>query len=580
MTTTAMAADIAPRTRRKPRFGISTFGIIWTCLAALMFVVVLLPLIYTVDIAFYEETMTGLSSNRSLQAFIDVYTTPEYLILLFNAVILAIGVTALSMFFGVTLALLVARSDIRFKGLVDLFVIMPLFLSPLTGLIAWIVLGSDRTGLINVLLSQLAGTSLRPFNIWSNAGIVWVMFLFFCPFAYLFTLGSLKSMDSALEEAARTAGASVLTTIFRITLPMCLPAIFAAGLLIFILATEVYIIPGIIGSNTGFTTLPWRIYEDARTYPPAQAHAAAAGTILMIITLVGLLIQHRITRMSDRYVTVGGKGFRGTPLKLGNLRWLAYGVITVYIFSAVILPFLALIMASLMKFSSTDFTGDIWTWGNYLQMFSIRDFRSALFNTLLLAVLTGVLCVTIGLIISFAEVRRPNPGTKLLAFIGILPVAVPGIIYGMGILWVYLRTPLYGSIWVLLLAYVAKLIPYGILVTRSGVLQIHPDLEKSARMSGATQTQALRYISAPLMRDTLVAVMFFVMIMAMNEVSASLLLATGQNKVMSVLTFGFMDTGNYQLASAITLAQTLLMIGIVVLTRAVFKVRIEGAISR
>lgn len=578
--TTASASSLPTQRARAPRFTITTFGVIWTCLAILMFVVVLLPLLYTLDIAFREETMTGLSDNRSLEAFINVYTKPEYLLLLLNAVVLAAIVTAVSMLFGVTLALLVARSDIKFKGAVDMLVILPLFLSPLTGLIAWIVLGSGRTGLLNVLLSEIFDSTVRPFNIWSNVGIVWVMFLFFCPFAYLFTLGSLKSMDSALEEAARISGATVLQTIFKVTLPMSLPALFAAGLLIFILATEVYIIPGIIGSNTGFITLPWRIYQDARIFPPAQAHAAAAGTILMLITMIGLVIQHRITRMSDRYVTVGGKGFRGTPLRLGKLAWLAYGIILVYVFSAVILPFIALILASFMKYASVDFAGDIWTLGQYLQMFTIRDFQVSLTNTLILAVLTGVLCVIIGLVISFAEVRRPNGGTRLLAFIGILPVAVPGIIYGMGILWVYLRTPLYGSIWVLLLAYVAKLLPYGILVSRSGVLQIHPDLEKSARMSGATQMQALRFISAPLMRDTLVAVMFFVMIMAMNEVSASLLLATGQNKVLSVLTFGFMDTGNYQLASAITLAQTLLMVGIIVITRAVFKVRIEGVVTR
>ncbi len=379
------------------------------------------------------------------------------------------------------------------------------------------MLGSDKSGILNVTLSALTGTTLRPFNIWSNAGIVWVMFLFFCPFAYLFTLGSLRAMDSALEEAARTSGASVLRTIWKITLPMSLPSLFAAGLLIFILATEIYIIPGIIGTNTGFITLPWRIFQDARIYPPAQAHAAAAGTILMVITVLGLLIQHRITRMSERYVTVGGKGFRGTPLKLGRLRWLAYALIAIYIISADILPFASVVMASFMKYSSTDFNTDVWTLGQYREMFTSLDFRSSLLNTTILSILAGIICVIVGLFISFAEVRRPSARTKLLAFVGILPVAVPGVTYGMGILWAYLRTPIYGSIWVLLLAYVAKMLPYGILVSRSSVLQIHPDLEQSARMSGATQFQALRFISMPILRGTLIAILFFVVINAMTR---------------------------------------------------------------
>jgi len=562
------------------RFRFSTFGLVWSLLACAMFVVVLLPLLYTINIAFYKETMVGLSDERSLDAFIDVYTSSKYLVLLFNAIILSIIVTVLSMAFGVMLALLVGRSDIRFKSFIDLFVILPLFLSPLTGLIAWIVLGSDRSGLINGLLSQLFGTQVRLVSIWTNAGMVWVMFLFFCPFAYLFTLGSLRSMDSALEEAARTSGASVLSTVWRITLPMCLPSMFAAGLLIFILATEVYIIPGIIGTRTGFITLPWQIYQDARTYPPSEAHAAAAGTVLMLITIVGLLIQTRITRMSERYVTVGGKGFRGAPLKLGRLRWAAYGLVAFYILSADILPFAAVILASFMKYSSTDFFSDVWTLGQYAEMFKGIDTPVALTNTVVLAVLTGVICVAVGLFVSYAEVRRPSMRTRLLAFIGVLPIAVPAIIYGMGVLWVYLRSPLYGSIWVLLLAYIAKMLPYSILVSRASVLQIHPDLEQSARMAGAAQLQALARISTPILRGTLIAILFFVMINAVNEVSSSLLLSTGRNKVLSVLAFGYMDTGNYQLAAAVTVIQTLIMLAVIIITRAVFKVRMEGAVGK
>jgi iron(III) transport system permease protein len=564
------------------RFGVDK--LVWLLLAAVVGTIVLVPLIYTVNAAFYAETRTGLSNVRSLDAVLAVYTTWEYLSVLGNAVVLALVVTALSLVVGVAMALLIGRTDIPYKSVLDIFIILPLFLSPFTGLIAWIALGSEKTGFINTTLRPLLGLVMdNPpalINLWSYGGIVWVMFLFFCPFVYLFTLGSLRSMDSSLEEAARTSGASVWQTVIRITLPMSLPSIFAAGLLVFILAAEMYTIPGIIGGTLGFVTLPWRIYQDSTVFPVRQAHAAASGTILLWVTIGGVWMQRRMTRISERYVSITGKGFRGQPLKLGRARWLALAFIGVYVLSADILPFGALIASSLMKFSAPTVTLDILTTKHYVDLLTLQNMQDALINTALLAVLSGVLCVTIGLIISYAEVRRPSTATKLLAFVGVLPVAVPGLVYGIGLLWTYIQTPLYGTIWILLLAYVAKFLPYGILVTRNGVLQIHPDLEQSARMSGATARQALMHVTMPLMRVTLIAVLFFVMIMSIKELSASILLYAQKSQVLSVLTWHYMDAGNYQFAAAVGVVQSALMILLVVITRVIFRVRLESAIGK
>jgi iron(III) transport system permease protein len=168
----------------------------------------------------------------------------------------------------------------------------------------------------------------------------------------------------------------------------------------------------------------------------------------------------------------------------------------------------------------------------------------------------------------------------VLAFVGVLPVAVPGLVYGIGLLWTYIQTPLYGTIWILLLAYVAKFLPYGILVSRNGVLQIHRDLEQSARMSGATAAQALTHVTMPLMRVTLIAILFFVMIMSIKELSASILLYSQNSQVLSVLTWHYMDAGNYQFASAVGVVQSVMMIILVVVTRVLFRVKLETAIGK
>lgn len=558
--------------------------IVWLVLAIAVFVIAIVPLLYTIDAAFYRETRTGLAPDRSVTAVIAVYFGAEYLGYLASAMVLASLVTLASLVVGVAMALLMARTDLPFKNAFELLIIMPLYLSPFTGLIAWITLGSSKTGFINVFISAVLGSvGLDPgpiVDIWNYSGVVWLMFLFFCPFAYLFTVGNLRAMDSSLEEAARTSGATALQALLRVTVPMATPAILASGLLIFVLAAEMYTIPGIIGSTAGFTTLPWKIYQDATIFPVHAAHAAAGGTLLLWVTIFGVWLQRRITQRSERYVTVTGKGFRGKPLPLGKWKWVALLFIGFYVMCADVLPFGALLLSSFMKFSAPMITADIFTAKHYVQIFTFQNIRDAVWNTIYLAVLSGGICVLAGLLISFMEIRRPNPATKLIAFLGVLPVAVPGLVYGLGLIWVYIQTPLYGTVWVLLLAYVAKFLPYGIVVSRSAIIQIHPDLEEGARMSGASGLTTLRTITMPLLKPTLIAILFFVMLMSIKELSASLLLYTQNSQVLSVLTWHFMDAGNYQFAAAIGVIQTLMMMALVVITRMIFRVRLENALSK
>ena len=537
-----------------------------------------------INIAFYQETRLGLTNLRSLAALRDVYTTSEYLGYLWSTLVLATWVTLLSLVYGVAMALLVARTNIGGKGMLDFMIIMPLFLSPFAGMMAWVALGSEKSGLVNGAIQSLfgdIGLHVGPvINIWSYGGIVWVMFLFFCPFAYLFTIGGLTSMDASLEEAARMSRATPFQTLMKITLPMSAPAILASGLLIFVLAAELYTIPGMIGSIIGYTTLPWKIYQDSTAFPVHTAHAAAGGTLLLWVTVLGVWLQRRMTRQGQRFVTVSGKGFRAKPMDLGYWKLAAYAIIGFYIMCADILPFGGLLLSSFMKYSAPSITADVLTLKNYSDLINLPGIGTALWNTIWLAVLSGMACVAIGLVISFGELRRPGVMTAWLAFISVLPVAVPGIVYGVGLQWVFLRTPFYGTTLVLLLAYVAKFLPFAVVVSRSAVLQIHPELEQSARMSGASGLVALRAITMPLLKPTLIGILFFVMLMSIKELSASVLLYTQRSQVLSVLTWNYMDAGNYQFAAAIGVIQTIMMILLVVLTRAVFRIKLENAIVR
>lgn len=550
-------------------------------MAAAVAFVALVPLGFVIDAQFYRETRVGLSTQRSLAAFLDVFAGAEYYGSLLSALALAAVVTLFSLVVGVALALLIGRTDLGRKRLWDALITLPLYLSPFTGLIAWIALGSRKTGfvngMVNAALAPLGLGPVYPVDVWSYAGVVWVMTLFFCPLVYLFTVGSLRAMNGALEEAARTCGAGPWRVVSRVTLPLCLPAIFAAGLLVFVLGAEMYTIPGIIGSNAGFTTLPWRIYEDSTSVPVHRAHAAAAGTMLLIVTIVGVWLQGRLTRTSQRFVTVGGKGFAGRPIALGRFRWLAVALVLTYVLAADILPFGALLISSMMRYSAGTIERVNLTPQHLLHFFGTASMMTALWNTVLLAVLSAAICVGVGLMISLSERRHPNLATRSLAFLSVLPVAVPGLVYGLGLVWTLLRTPLYGTIWILLLAYVAKFLPYGVIVSRSGLIQLHPELEESARMSGASPARTLRAITAPLLKPTLVAIGFFVMLMSIKELSASVLLYSQDSEVLSVLTWHYMDSGDYQFAAAIGLVQTVIMVAVVVIAQRLLRVRLDRA---
>ena len=556
----------------------------WLALAVLIVGLIVLPLGFVADSSLRADGRFGLLPGYTLKTLINVYTGPEYLHALKEAAMLAAVVTIGTVAIGVSLALLVGRCDLPGGSWLNLLVVMPMFLSPFNGLIAWILLGSERTGFLNLWITdalQLIGLSVGPvFNIFTWTGAVWVMTLFFTPYIFLFTIANLRSMDSSLEEAARACGASGIQTLLTVTLPICLPSILAAALLVFILSSELYTIPGMIGATAGFKVLPWIIYENSILPPLRQAHAAAAATMLLLATIIGVIIQRRITRQSEKFVTITGKGRRSKPLQLGRYRWVAIAFVALYVIASTVLPLATLVVSSLMKYNSPTFAADVFTLQHYRDFLASGTTRNALLNTLVLGVSASLICMVIGTVISYGEVRSRGALPRLLAFICVLPVAVPGIVYGVGLHWVYLQTPFYGTVMVLLLAYVAKFMPYSVMVSRSGVMQIHPELEQCARVCGAGPLRSLALITGPLMGGSLIAIVFFVMLLSVKEISASLLLYTQRSETLSVLTWSNVEAGNFQFAAAIGVVQTVVIVFLVLIVRIAFNIRLEQEMGR
>lgn len=550
----------------------------WAVMGLVVAIIALVPILFAVDSAFRVQTAAGLGDEYTLSNIERVFLSAEYMRPLLRAVTLALVVTILSMIVGVATAFLVTRTDLPGKSVWDILILTPMFLSPFVGLVAWITLGSRETGMINVMLRSafpFLGDRFALVDIWTWWGMVWVMFLTFCPFVYLFMQGPLRRMDSSLEEAARMSGAPYGWTLWKITLPLMRPALVATVLLIFVMAVEMYTIPGMIGPSFGYITLPWKIVADATLYPIQRGHAAAAGILLLAITLVGMWLQRRLTSRAERYVTVGGKGFRSEPVKLGRFKWPALLLCGAYVALAVVLPFVSLTISSFMRFSSSTLNAEIFTTIHYSEIFARSDTFGGVMNSIYLAIAAGALCLLVGFLISYGDIKGNNRTAKILAILGVLPIAVPGFIYSLGIMEMYVRTVLYGTAFVMLIAHVAKLLPYAILVPRAGLLQMSNDLEESARTTGAGWARAFVMVTIPLLKPVLVAVFFFSALNSMKELSASVLLYSPRFPLLSVQTFHATQSGDYQLGAAMSVVQTVIMLAIVILTRMIFRVRLE-----
>ena len=390
-----------------------------------------------------------------------LFTQPTYWTALRNSLWLGFLVAVFSVALGVTFAWILGRTDVPFRRVLSVLVPLPIFLSPFACGIAWVLLGSERSGLINGTLRSIFGTDISPVNIMTFPGLVFVMVLSFAPLAYLFTLAPMINMDGSLEEASRISGASLPRTFFKVTLPVVAPGVLSACLMVFVLASEMFSIPGLIGTAAGYRTLPYFIYQNTTTTPPNWGGAAVAGLALLLIMSLGMLLQAKATKGSSRFVTISGKGAKPIVMKLGRWRWFVFALPAAYILLAVILPGAALLIGSSMRFFTPELRLDLFTLSHWESAFAASQFQTAMINTILVGVIAPTIAVAFAFVMAYVRNRTNAPLRNTFEQIGMLPVAVPGIVFGVGVLWAYVGSPVYGTILLLMIAYSARYLPHA-----------------------------------------------------------------------------------------------------------------------
>jgi iron(III) transport system permease protein len=486
--------------------------------------------------------------------------SPEIGFAALNTLVVAVGGTCIALVIGCSLAWLVARSDIPGKAFVQLAAIMPLFLSVLVASAAWSTLASGRTGYINLALAGLGIPWLV--NVESRTGIALVFGLYYAPYVFLLVQGALALVHPDMEEAAAVSGASLWRILRRVTFPLIKPAVLGATLLVFALMVEDFPVPQLLGAPVGIETLSVAIYN-LMTHVPAQPNAASAlSVLLMIITASFVFLQRRALGSTD-YRTVTGKGMQARVVRLGSLRWLAFVFVVVYVLLAIAAPMFALIEGAFRSNIYIPSFGALFASSGlsvqpFLDALSSPDVASGALNSVLAGLGAAIGGGALSFIIAYVVNRTRLPGRTALEYVAMLPVAIPALVLGIGILWTWVAAPVpvYGTLAILSIGYVSRFLPQGYRAISSSIAQIHDDLESAAQVAGARRPVVIRRITLPLVRGSVVSSVFILLVLSIRELTASLFLYTTGTRTLAIVIYEKYITGSWSSVAAISLLFT------------------------
>ena len=508
-----------------------------------------------------REFVTTLKNYQNAYASQYTYSTFK------NSVIFASGSAGLSFLFGTVLAWLVERTNTPLRVVFIPIAVVPLILPGVLESIAWIFLLSPKFGYINVALMSLFGLASAPFNIFSLPGMIWAHSVGQVPLAFLMMVAAFKSMDPALEESAMMSGANTPQTLRRITLRLLMPTSASVLLILFVRTLESFETPALIGIPARIYVYTSEIYLAFNEYPPDYGRGAALAVGLLILSAAGVWLYTRSTREGKRFQTVTGKAFRPRQFDLGPWRWVGFGFLMVYFLVVVLLPFLVMLWASFLPFFATPNLDALQklSFENYQYLFGFRPFWDAMKNSIILAFMSASAAMVLTSLIAWIVYKSRLPGSWMLDFLAFVPITVPGIVLGMALILLYVAfpIPIYGTIWVLLIAYVTRYIPYGMRTASGAILQIHSELEEAAAASGASWWETFKRVTLPLLRPGIVAGWIYIFIVSFREFSTSVLLATGESRVLSILLFTMFEQGQVTVVAAIGILMILTLLTIV-----------------
>ncbi|HEY2213252.1 MAG TPA: iron ABC transporter permease [Bradyrhizobium sp.] len=497
----------------------------------------------------------------------------QYPQILLNTLTVSVAATVMALVFGFVMAWILTRTNVPGRHLFEQLMAVPYYLTPLLGALAWSLLGAPESGFINQIWRALGGNG-HLIDINTAYGIAWVMALFEGSVAFVMIAAVMKSMDPALEEASQIMGASRLRTMLRITLPLVVPGVLGAAIFVFAEMLGSFAAALVLGTPSRYYVITTAIYQLIQQYPPKIQVAAAMGVSLFAVMFFMLFLYRRIV-MAGSYVTITGKAFRPRVADIGPLRYVLLGVCLLYLFAAVGLPLITLLYASLQKIAIAFPAAGNWTLENFRVAVTMNAVRSALANSLLLGFGTATIGVVLMGLLAWLIYHSRLPASGLIEYVVMFPQAVPRLVFAFGLMWAWVvfPIPIYGTLWLLLIAYLTVFLPLGVRTIAGVMLQIDKSLEECAQMCGASWGFRVRTVTIPLLVPGLVAAWLLLFIASVRELGASILLMGPHSKVITPSIVESWFGTSSELTAALALIQTLVvavaMIVLVAVTRRV-----------
>src|SRR6201994_4251701 len=540
-------------------------GVDWTKPVLWLFAIFLIGLIVLPMTWLAIYSVTDKTNHLTLQNFVTLFTDPDFLHPLLTTAIIAFSSATICCVVAAPMGWLVSRTDMPGRKFIRALVTASFVTPPFLGAVAWELLAAPNSGLLNQLFRVLTGADSDDhlFNIYSMTGIIFVISCYTFPFVFVLVANALDTMPGELEDASAILGGRAWTTARRITIPLALPALVAGALIAFLQALTLFGSPAILALPAGFHTMTTKIWSLFQ-YPPKLDLAAAAAVPLLVLTI--LLLQGQKFLLGRRgFSVVGGKYGAPRQVELKGWRWAALAFCLLMLLNPVFLPYLALLNAAFSPNATTLVTPSTMTVHNIVFVFTeLSSTQLALKNTVILGTATATIGTLLALVIAYVTTRKAITGSRVLGFLATAPVAIPGIVLGVGLFLSYTRPPLvlYGTLWILLLAFLTINLPSAYQQLQAAFATIHPELEDASRILGASRLQSLIRITAPLLRTGVIATWCFIFIGVMRELSAAIVLFTSQTKVLSVLIYDLNESGD--LAAIAVLGIAMLVITFVV----------------
>jgi iron(III) transport system permease protein len=539
-------------------------------IAAVVVYLTLIPILMVIYGSF-QDGPPGAQSAFTTKNYVKAFSNPNLYRSTLNSLVFALGGGSLAFAIGCFLAWITERTNSPLKGFIYASVFTEIMIPGILESISLVLLYSPKIGLVNITLMSLFGLETPPFNIYSMGGMIWGFGSGSFTTPFLLMAAAFRSMDPALEEAAMISGTGILRTLTQVTLRLILPAMLATWLLLFIRGVETFEEPAILGLPAGITVLATEVYLTTREVPTDYNLAATFAMVYLVIALGGLAIYFRATRFAEKYAVITGKGFRPFVIDLGPWRYftstLALTILAVVLF----LPILVILYASFLPWYAPPSAKmfNIMSLDNYRWLLSYDVILRAFQNNLIVGIGSATLAVFFTSVIAWIVIRTNIPGRKLLDVLAFSPIAYPGIVFGLALMWLYLTIPIpvYGTLWILLIAYVSKYMPICMRACSSSIMQIHKELEDASQVSGASWWYTFSRVLVPLILPGLFVGWVYVLTLTFKVLSLPLLLGHAGTEVIPVLIFDLYEGGQYTRLNALGVVVVILVTTISLIAR-------------